>query len=80
MIGEQAARGISKVATASGMRAGSLAFYLMTGIPTAIAYKVTGRRETAVKVAIAAGAYVMLTSNYIHPFGRGPNPLKFGFR
>ena len=59
------------------MRPGSIAFYMYSGIPAAIAYVVTKRRETALKVAIAAGGFVMLTSNYIHPFGPGPNPLKF---
>ena len=55
---------------------GSVFFWMMVGAPTLAVYTYTGDPLKTTVTAGVAATWVMANSNYIHPFGRGPNPLK----
>ena len=55
-------------------RAGTLAFWLYVG--TAMGAAQVLKPQYVGTAGIAMGSFVMMTHNYVHPFGRGPNPLK----
>ena len=56
-------------------RAGTWGFYMYVASGMLVMKFI--KPEYVGKAGIATGAYVMASSNYIHPFNRGPNPLKY---
>ena len=59
------------------MRAGTAYFWVLVGVPSYIAYHVTKDTKKAALTGAAMTAFIFTNANYIHPFGPGPNPLKF---
>ena len=65
---------MSSLAYVGYARGGTMAFYAQVGAAMKAA-EWLGFRQIGT-VGLATSLYVMATSNYMHPFGLGPNPLK----
>ena len=61
--------------TLTSLRPGTMQFWFEVARAMAFAQVVAPSYVT--RAGVAAAVYDMWHANYIHPFGRGPNPLKF---
>lgn len=64
----------ASVALTGYVRPGTLMFYAQVGAAMGVAQYV--RPQYVATAGGLTAVYVMLTSNYVHPFGPGSNPLK----
>ena len=55
-------------------RVGTVMFWLYVGMAMGAAQVLKPQYVGA--AGIAMGSLLMMNTNYVHPFGRGPNPLK----
>lgn len=58
----------------NGGRGGAWYFWILVGIGMKVGELVN--RQYTLPAGLASAALTMSYYNYVHPFGRGPNPLK----